>query len=149
MLSYFHDGRRHVQTYIHTNRLLVAHDAGATATVISSRLPFRTGPSALAKLLGISSSAASFDGRTRQQSHFFQHGRSVRLAYTEYVGKARIKSYLDYILSGCTQNSLVPAERTAAPRQTPALAPNKLDPSVRVLLSLWGTLTAGATFDYT
>jgi hypothetical protein len=31
MLSYFHDGRCHVQTCTHTNRLLVAHDAGATA----------------------------------------------------------------------------------------------------------------------
>jgi hypothetical protein len=35
--------------------------------------------------------------------------------------KARIKSYLDYILSGCTQNSLVSAKSMANPWQRPHL----------------------------
>jgi hypothetical protein len=39
------DGQCHVQTCVYINRLLVAHDAGATATVISLRLPFLTEPS--------------------------------------------------------------------------------------------------------
>jgi hypothetical protein len=101
------------------------------------------------QLLYISSSTATLDGRTQQQSHFFQHSRSVRLAYTQYVGKARIKSYLDYILSGCTQNSLVFCQKNGKHAATPAPAPSKLDPSVRILPSLRSTLTAGTTFDYT
>jgi hypothetical protein len=39
-----------------------------------------------AQILRISISAATLDGRTRQQSHFPQHNRSVRLDYTQFVG---------------------------------------------------------------
>jgi hypothetical protein len=39
-------------------------------------------------------------------------------------------------------------QKHGRPAATPAPAPNKLDPSVQVLPSLWSTLTAGAIFDY-
>jgi hypothetical protein len=39
-----------------------------------------------AQILYISISAATLDGRTRQQSHFPQHNRPVRLVYSQFVG---------------------------------------------------------------
>jgi hypothetical protein len=52
-----------------------------------------------------STSTATLDGRSLL--HLFQQSRSVRLFYTQFVGWARVKSYLDYILSRCTQGSFV------------------------------------------
>jgi hypothetical protein len=73
------------------------------------------------KLLDVSSSAATLGGRTRPKSHFVQLSRSARPAKKQRVGKARIKSHLDYILSGCTQNSHIFAKRMAKTRQRPHL----------------------------
>jgi hypothetical protein len=64
-------------------------------------------------------SAVTLDGRS--PSHLLQQNRSVRLVYTHYVGKARMKSYLDYILSGRNQGSFVSAKSTADPRRCPYL----------------------------
>jgi hypothetical protein len=50
------------------------------------------------------------------------------------------KSYLNYILSGGTQGSLVSAKEHGRPAATPAFAPNKSDPSVRVLPNLRSAL---------
>jgi hypothetical protein len=61
-----------------------------------------------------STSAATLDGRSLR--HLFQQNRSIRLVYTQYVGWARMKSHLDYILSHCTQGSFILAINTADPR---------------------------------
>jgi hypothetical protein len=58
-------------------------------------------------------------------------------------------SHFDYISSHCTQGSPVFCPNTERPVATTAPAPNKLDPSARMLPRLWRTLIAGVPFDYT
>jgi hypothetical protein len=58
-------------------------------------------------------------------------------------------SHFDYISSHCTPCSPVFCPNRARPAATTAPAPNKLDPSIQILPSLWRMLTAGAIFDYT
>jgi hypothetical protein len=135
--------------HIYINRLLVVNDAGATAMIISFRLPFLTEPSAPTNPSTYRVPLRPWMVGRDSSRIFFRHSRSAQLAYTQYAGKARIKRYLDYILSSCTQNSLVSAKKNGKPAAPPAPAPSKLDPSVWVLPSLQSTLTAGATFDYT
>jgi hypothetical protein len=84
------------------------------------------GPLGSTQIFYESTSAATLDGRTRQWSHFFQQNRSVRLVYTQFVGWARMKSYLDYILSRCTQGSFIFATNTADSRRRPHLLPTSL-----------------------
>jgi hypothetical protein len=98
---------------------LVANKVVTTFTTY--RLYFLSNHLLRLKLLDISSSTATLGGRTRPQSHFVQLSRSARLAQKQHVGQARMKSYLDYILSGGTQNSHVFAKRMAKPRQRPHL----------------------------
>jgi hypothetical protein len=136
--------------HIYITRLLVVNDAGATATIISFRLPFLTEPSAPTNPSTYRVPPRPWMvARDSSRIFFSRHSRSARLAYTQYAGKARIKRYLDYILSSCTPNSLVSAKKNGKPAAPPAPAPSKLDPSVRVLPSLRSTLTVGVTFDYT
>jgi hypothetical protein len=81
-------------------------------------------------------SAATLDGRSLW--HLFQQNRSVRLVNTQFVGWARMKSHLDYILSRCTQGSFILAINMADPRRCPRLLPTS---SVRLSRSY---LTHGA-----
>jgi hypothetical protein len=69
--------------------------------------------------------AATLDGRSLR--HLFQQNRSVRLVYTQFVRWARMKSYLDYILSRCTQGSFIFAINTADPRRCPRWLPMSTD----------------------
>jgi hypothetical protein len=78
-----------------------------------------------------STSAATLDGRSLP--HLFQQNRSVRLVYTQFVGWARVKSYLDYILSRCTQDGFVFCLKHGRPAVMPAIAPNGFDPLVEFL----------------
>jgi hypothetical protein len=59
--------------------------------------------------------------------------RSVRLVYTQFVGWARMKSYLDCILSRCTQDSFVFRLKHGRPMAMPAFAPNGFNPLVGFL----------------
>jgi hypothetical protein len=149
MPSYLHDGQGHVQTHTYINRLLVVNDAGAMATIIPLRLLFLTEPSAPANSSAYRSLATTPDGHATAVA--FSPTQSIRSTSLITIRWKRLaqKSYLAYILSGCTQNSLVSAKKNGKFVAPPAPAPCKLDPSVRVLPSLRSTLTAGATFDYT
>jgi hypothetical protein len=51
-----------------------------------------------------------------------------------------MKSYLDYILSRCTQGSFIFFHKHGRPAAMPAFAPNKFDPSVGFLHNLWSAL---------
>jgi hypothetical protein len=51
-----------------------------------------------------------------------------------------MKSYLDYILSRCTQGSFIFCHKYGRPAAMPAIAPNEFDPLVGFLLNSWSAL---------
>jgi hypothetical protein len=143
MLSYFHDGRCHAQTCIHTNRLLVAHDAGATATVISFRLPLLAEPSAPANSL-----AYRVPPQPSMVAHFpTQSIRSTGLHLVRWNGPHIELHQLHS--EGLHSEQSCFCQKNGKLAALPAPAPCKLDPSVRVLPSLRSTLTEETLLNYT
>jgi hypothetical protein len=149
MPSYLHDGQCHVQTHMYITQLLVMNDAGATTMIISLRLPFLTEPSAPAN-----SSAHRIPPQPRMVARdssriFFptQSIHSTSLTAARWKGSHKELSRLHPEWLHSEQSCFYPKNGKHAAPPTPA--PSKLDPSVRVLPSLRGTLTEGALFDYT
>jgi hypothetical protein len=85
-----------------------------------------------------STSATALNGRSLL--HLSQQNQSVRLVYTQFVGWARMKSYLNYILSRCTQGSFIFCLTHGRPAAMPAFAPNEFDPLIRFLPNSWSAL---------
>jgi hypothetical protein len=130
------------------NRLLVVNDARATATIITFQLPFLTEPSAPAN-----PSTYQVPPRpwmvTRDSSRIFstQSIRSTGLHPVRWKGSHKELSRLHPEWLHSEQSCF--CQKNGKPTAAPAPDPSKLDPSVRVLLSVRSTLTAGATFNYT
>jgi hypothetical protein len=129
---------------IHINRLLVTTFTEATATCsIHVYIFCFDGGFGFTLTFYESSSAATLDGRS--PLHLFQQNRSIRLVYSQLVGWARMKSYLDYILSHCTQGSFIFCHKNGRPVVMPAFAPNEFDPLPRFLPISWSALIRRAT----
>jgi hypothetical protein len=82
--------------------------------------------------------AVALNGRSLP--HLSQQNRSFRLVYTKFVGWARMKSYLDYIPSRCTQGSFVVCLTHGRPTVMPAFATNEFDPLIWFLPNSWSAL---------